>query len=39
MAMNEIEKNRVEFGDDMIALTVLCYLKSNVDKYLITPKK
>lgn len=39
MAMNEIEKSRVEFGNDLIALTVLCYLKSNVEKHLITQKK
>ena len=39
MAYKVIEKSHAELGEDLIALTVLCYLKQNVTKYLITPKK
>ena len=39
MAKKVIEKDHVEFGEDFIALTVLCYLNDNMDKFLITPTK
>ena len=39
MARKVVEKDHVEFGEDFVALTVLCYLKQNMDKYLITPTK
>lgn len=39
MAKKVVEKEHVEFGEDFVALTVLCYLKENMEKYLITPAK
>lgn len=39
MAAKVVEKHHVEFGEDFIALTVLCYVKENVDKFLITSAK
>lgn len=39
MAKKVVEKDHVEFGEDFIALTVLCYLKENMQKFLITPQK
>ena len=34
-----IHKDTFEYDEDFIAMTVLCYLKSNTEKYLITPVK
>ena len=39
MAQKVLEKDHVELGEDFIALTVLCYLNENMEKYLITPAK
>lgn len=34
-----IDKEHVEFEEDYIALTILCYLKDNMQKFGITPSK
>ena len=39
MAKKVVEKDHIEFGEDFVALTVLCYLKENMEKYLITSAK
>ena len=39
MARKIVEKDHVEFGEDFVALTVMCYLKDNTQKFLITPAK
>lgn len=39
MAAKVVEKDHLELGEDFIALTVLCYTKENMEKYLITPAK
>lgn len=39
MARKIVEKDHVEFGEDFVALTVMCYLKDNTKKFLITPAK
>lgn len=39
MARKLVEKDHVEFGEDFVALTVMCYLKENMQKFLITPSK
>ena len=34
-----IHKDSFEYDEDFIAMTVLCYLKANAEKYMINPKK
>jgi hypothetical protein len=33
------EKMKLEYEEDFVAMTVLCFLKSNTDKFLIHPSK
>lgn len=32
-------KDKFEYDEDFVAMTVLCYLKSNADKYMINHQK
>ncbi len=36
---NIMEKEEVEFEEDLYALTVLCYLKTNAEHFQIPPEK